>query len=75
VTLSSALGGSLVNGAAVWEGSSGGDAGSIELAVPDIHPGETLTLGGGRRLLVLAVVPTLEEDAAVRAILEVEELS
>jgi hypothetical protein len=51
----------------------GGDAGSIELAVPDVRPGETLTLGRGRRLLVLAVVPTLDEDAPVRAILEVEE--
>lgn len=53
----------------------GDDAGTIELAVPDVRVGETLTLGGGRRLLVLAVVPILDEDAPMYAILEVEELS
>jgi hypothetical protein len=39
-----------------------------------VGPGETLTLGAGRRLLVLDVVPFAEEDAKVRALLEVEEL-
>ena len=50
------------------------DPGTLELAVPDVRPGETLTLGGGRRLLVLAVVPFIQEDAEARALLEVEEL-
>lgn len=51
------------------------DPPTIELAVPDVQPGETLTLGGGRRVLVLAVVDLSDEpDSQVRALLEVEEL-
>jgi hypothetical protein len=39
-----------------------------------VRPGETVTAGDGRRLLVLDVMPFVEERARVRALLEVEEL-
>ena len=55
----------------------GGDVapGTIELAVPDVYPGERLTIAAGRQLLVLAVVPFEDEEAEVRALLEVEEIA
>lgn len=49
------------------------DPPTLELAVPDVRPGERLTIAAGRQLLVLAVVP-FDGEGDVRALLEVEEL-
>lgn len=53
----------------------GGDAGTVELAVASVKPGETIVGPNARPLLVLAVVDLSDEPGSeVRALLEVEEL-
>jgi hypothetical protein len=53
----------------------GGDDGEVELSVPTVEPGETLHLGGGRKLLVLDVAYLDDKDDRYPALLTVEELA
>ena len=51
-----------------------GDLATVTLSIPDVKAGDKIPLGDGRRLLVLDVVPFVEEGARMRALLEIEEL-
>jgi hypothetical protein len=52
----------------------GDDDGEVELAIPTVQPGETVTTGDGRKLLVLDAAYELLEESDFRGFLTVEEV-
>jgi hypothetical protein len=52
----------------------GGNAGEVELAVPTVKPGEEITTGACRKLLVLDVAPIMDEASEFQALLTVKQL-
>jgi hypothetical protein len=53
----------------------GGNAGEVDLAIPTVSPGERVTTGDGRTLLVLDASYNLPEESDFRGLLTVEELA
>jgi hypothetical protein len=56
-------------------GPMGDDLGQVDLSIPTVEPGVTVTTGEGGVVKVLDVVEELEETSPFRALLVVEQVA